>query len=31
VPGVNKSGGFGQIILTSTEAQIIQFALKYRF
>ena len=31
VPGVNIGGGFGQVILTSTEARIIQFALKYRF
>jgi hypothetical protein len=32
VPGVNiSSGGFGQIIQTSTEARIIQLALKYRF
>ncbi len=31
VPGVNAAGGFGQIVGTSTEARIIQFALKYRF
>ncbi len=32
VPGVNISGGgFGQIIQTSTEARIIQLALKYEF
>jgi len=31
VPGVNASGGFGQVVQTSTEARIIQFALKYRF
>ena len=32
VPGINiSSAGFGQIIQTSTESRIIQFALKYRF
>ncbi len=31
VPGVEASSGFGQIVGTSTEARIIQFALKYRF
>jgi hypothetical protein len=32
VPGVNiSSGGFGQITQTSTEARIIQLAIKYRF
>jgi len=32
VPGVNmSSGGFGQIIQTSTESRIIQLALKYKF
>jgi hypothetical protein len=31
VPGVTMGGGFGQIVATSTEARIIQFALKYRF
>jgi len=32
VPGVNiSSGGFGQIKQTSTEARIIQLALKYKF
>ena len=31
VPGVNASAGFGQVVNTSTEARIIQFALKYRF
>ena len=31
IPGVNLGAGFGQIISTSTEARVIQFALKYRF
>ena len=31
VPGVTIGDGFGQIVSTSTEARIIQFALKYRF
>jgi len=31
VPGVTAGAGFGQIINTSTEPRIIQFALKYRF
>ena len=32
VPGVNiSSGGFGAVSQTSTEARIIQFALKLRF
>ena len=31
VPGVSLEAGFGQISQTSTEARIIQFALKYRF
>jgi hypothetical protein len=31
VPGVNASAGFGQIVSSSTEARIIQLALKYRF
>jgi hypothetical protein len=31
VPGINLGAGFGQIISTSTEARVIQFALKYRF
>jgi hypothetical protein len=31
VPGVNLGAGFGQIISTSTEARVIQFALKYLF
>ena len=32
VPGVNmSSGGFGRINQTSTEARIIQLALKYKF
>jgi hypothetical protein len=31
VPGVQLGSGFGQITLTSTEARIIQFAMKYRF
>ena len=31
VPGINAAGGFAQIVATSTEARIIQFALKYRF
>lgn len=31
VPGVTAGTGFGQIVNTSTEARIIQFAVKYRF
>jgi len=31
VPGITMGGGFGVISSTSTEARIIQFALKYRF
>ncbi|MBI3694404.1 MAG: TonB-dependent receptor [Acidobacteria bacterium] len=31
VPGITTGAGFGQIVNTSTEARIIQFALKYRF
>ena len=31
VPGVNLGAGFGQIVSTSTEARVIQFALKYLF
>jgi len=31
VPGVLLGAGFGQITQTSTEARIIQFALKYKF
>ncbi len=31
VPGITMGAGFGQIVNTSTEARIIQFALKYRF
>jgi hypothetical protein len=31
VPGVLLGAGFGQIVQTSTEARIIQFALKYHF
>ncbi len=31
VPGVTLGAGFGQIVYTSTESRIIQFALKYRF
>lgn len=31
VPGILLGAGFGQITQTSTEARIIQFALKYRF
>jgi hypothetical protein len=31
VPGVNLGAGFGQIISTSTEARVIQFAMKYIF
>jgi hypothetical protein len=31
VPGVSLEAGFGQISQTSTEARIIQFAIKYRF
>jgi hypothetical protein len=31
VPGITMGAGFGQIVNTSTEARIIQFALKYKF
>lgn len=31
VPGINLGAGFGQIVATSTEARVIQFALKYQF
>ena len=31
VPRVNLGAGFGQIVSTSTEARVIQFALKYLF
>ena len=31
VPGITIGAGFGQITSTSTEARIIQFAMKYRF
>lgn len=31
LPGVTAGTGFGQIVGTSTEARIIQLALKYRF
>ena len=31
VPGITLGAGFGQIVNTSTESRIIQFALKYRF
>lgn len=31
VPGVQLGSGFGQITQTSTEARIVQFAIKYRF
>ena len=31
VPGITIGAGFGQIVNTSTEARIVQFALKYKF
>jgi phenylacetate-coenzyme A ligase PaaK-like adenylate-forming protein len=31
VPGITLGAGFGQIVSTSTEARIIQFALKLKF
>ncbi len=31
VPGITVGAGFGQSVNTSTEARIIQFALKYKF